>query len=274
MAIPDQDQLTREEQAKQHIAYCEEKIQDYLKTGEISSGLSLDACLAVLHSENNWDRIWKPYADHERKWFHVFRKVASAVEEIQFKAKEFEFKHWMGFCDDDVKELMVRYRQWQDFDWKNASEAEANDVRDMWNPHDFDDPKRGLIKKHWGNYFKRRVRKPLQALKGEFCSTDADVLERLARIDGDARAAMEHMKIMMGGSAGRVLLTIQDRYSQGDPRSIYGGAWVTLIFDETSEYPRGGVQGHCATKDEALRLIQDCIDYMPALFPDNTLCIA
>jgi hypothetical protein len=270
-AVTDEEKR-REAFTMSDIAYSEVKIQEYLKSGEISSKLSLDASLAVIHANSNWDRIVPAYAEMGRKWIHVYREVAASMAEVQLKMKEFEFKHWMGFCDEDVKELVELYREHENFDWKSATEERRQFMRDLWDPMDFDD-KKPLWKKHWLKYHKRRVRKPLQALKGEFCSTDGDVLERLARLDGDTRAAMESLKVMTGGSAGRVLLTIEDRYPQGDPKSIYGGAHITLIFDESAQWPRGGVQGHCATKDEAIRLIQACIDYMPSLFADKTLRI-
>lgn len=268
----DAEEQARVEQAKSHTAYSTEHIEAYQKTGEISSKLSLDACLAVLHSENNWDRIFQPYADHERKWFHVYRRVADETNEIQLKMKEFEFKHWMGFCDEDVKELLDLYQKREKFDWKNASESDAKFMRELWDPFDYSCKGKQTWKKYWLKYHKRRSRKPLQALNGEFCSTDTDVLERLARLDED-NSIIDKMKILMGGSAGRVLITMQDRFAQNNPESKYGGAWVTLIFDESAEWPRGGVQGHCGTKDEIVRLIQDCIDHMPTLTKDSSIRI-
>lgn len=67
-------------------------------------------------------------------------------------------------------------------------------------------------------------------------------------------------KMMLWGCAGRVLLTLQDKYPQSDRRAAYGGANLTLIFDETSEEARGGVQSLCATKEEALALLQAAMD--------------
>lgn len=78
-----------------------------------------------------------------------------------------------------------------------------------------------------------------------------------------------HLKALLWGCAGRVLLTLQDRFHQGHESSKYGGAWVTLIFDETSDEPRGGVQGYCATKGEALDLLRDATTDFPELKPDN-----
>lgn len=254
-----------------HLDYSQRQIDTYLSVREISSGLSMDASLAVLHSENDWKGIVPAYATFERKWISVYREVADAMSEVQLKMKEFEFKHWMGFHDDDVRELLELYRERETMDWHTAPEERCTFMREFWDP--FDIGKKDAWKKHWKKYHNRRVRKPLQHLKGEFCSTEAGVLDRLANAGDDARAAMESMKILMAGSAGRVLITMQDRFPQNDPRSIFGGAWVTLIFDETSPWPRGGVQGHCGTKDEILALIQACIDYMPELLPDNNISI-
>lgn len=42
----------------------------------------------------------------------------------------------------------------------------------------------------------------------------------------------QDFKILLGGSAGRILLTIQDSRFQKDPESKFGGAHITLIFAE------------------------------------------
>jgi len=71
------------------------------------------------------------------------------------------------------------------------------------------------------------------------------------------------------GAAGRVLLTLQDRYPQGNPQSKFGGAWITLIFDETADHCRDGVQGYCATFEEAMGLLNAAFDNFPALKRDD-----
>jgi hypothetical protein len=76
-------------------------------------------------------------------------------------------------------------------------------------------------------------------------------------------------KALLWGSAGRVLLTIQDIERHG----LFNGAWVTLIFDETAKEPRGGVQGLCATRDEAVDILRAATDGMPALSPDSNVTI-
>lgn len=260
---------SRADEIRSNLAYTKSRIDEYLRTGEIGSHLSMSAAMAMQHAEYGWNRIVPEYAAFDKRWIKVLARIATEVEDIQLKAKEFEFKHWMGFCDEDVQELMGLYRKKEHFEWETASEQEAQAMRDMWQPDDFDEPKRGLVKKYWGKYFDRRSRKPLQDLRGEFSSTEVSVLDRLARHDDQSMKATEHLKVLMGGSAGRVLITIQDRFPQGHPDSIYGGASVTIIFDESSPYPRGGVQNQCGTRDEVVGLIQACIDDMPALIPDS-----
>lgn len=70
-------------------------------------------------------------------------------------------------------------------------------------------------------------------------------------------------KAMLWGCAGRVLLTLEDK----EPDGPFGGAWITFIFDETSEEARGGVQGLCATKSEALSLIAAARAKFPDMAP-------
>lgn len=76
-------------------------------------------------------------------------------------------------------------------------------------------------------------------------------------------------KALMWGSAGRVLIQLEDV----DRRGKYGGARVTLIFDEESPTPRGGVQGLAATRDEALSLIAAATERMPTMLPDKEVTI-
>ena len=255
--------LTREEEIKQRLVYKTEKLQKYIETGEIGSGLSLDATLSMSNAEHGWNRIVPAYAKFSQKWIKVYARIHTEIEDIFNKGKEFEFKHWMGFCPKDVEDLLVLRRQWDHFDWENATEEEGNTIRDFWNPHPHgpEDREGGAYwRKNWQPYIDRRDKQPLQ--------------ETLAEHHSFLSAELPKMKVMLGGSAGRVLLTLQDRFAQGHAEGIYGGAWVSLIFDEDSEYPRGGVQGQCATRDEAVGLIQAVIDNMPVLKPNNNIGIA
>lgn len=75
----------------------------------------------------------------------------------------------------------------------------------------------------------------------------------------------EHYKALLWGCAGRVLLTIDDKHSD---------ATITLIFDETSKEARGGIQNICATKDQAMKLLQAAIDNFPAMKTDDKVRLA
>lgn len=79
-------------------------------------------------------------------------------------------------------------------------------------------------------------------------------------------------KALLWGSAGRVLLTLQDARPQGEGK--FGGAVVTLIFDEDADFARGGIQGLCATKDEAMGLLQAVIDTLPEMKSDKEVTLA
>lgn len=70
-------------------------------------------------------------------------------------------------------------------------------------------------------------------------------------------------KVGLLGSAGRVLIELQDQERHGK----FGGAWLTMIFDETSPIGRGGIQGLCATESEAALLLRAAIETFPELRP-------
>lgn len=86
--------------------------------------------------------------------------------------------------------------------------------------------------------------------------------------------AKDGLKALLWGSAGRVLLTLQDERSQGDPLSKFGGANITLIFAEGGEPPNASLQSLCATKGEALALLKAARDDFPLLKPDADVCVA
>jgi len=228
-------------------------LQNYRENGEISSSLSLDATLAICHSESNWNGIRPEYAELERLHIDTYRRIHDDLEQIQLKMKEFEFKRWMGFCDKDVADLLKGYQAWANHHWNGSDPVYENWLRNFWTPQDA-----GELKL-WEPYFARRDKIPLQKSMEEFNSWGS--------------ATPDKMKVSMGASAGRVLLTLRDRYAQDHPESIYGGAWISLIFDESALNPRGGTQGQCATKDEAIGLIQAVIDAMPKLEHNSDLRI-
>jgi hypothetical protein len=260
-------QTTREEQNAAYLASKLDAIKRYLDTGDIGSFIYMDACGAIHSLSSPYKSRANPATlTFEKKWIKVYAEVHAAVADIAFKGKEFELKHWMGFCDEDVKALLKLRRRWNHFDWENETKEAGDTMRDLWNPSpDYLNPERdrsdeSYWRKSWQPYIDRRDKKPLQ--------------ETLAEHRSHLSAELPKMKVMMGASAGRVLLTLQDRFKQGDPESIYGGAWVTLIFDETAGHPRGGLQGQCATRDEAVALIQAVIDDMPKLVEDQEVWIA
>ncbi len=80
-------------------------------------------------------------------------------------------------------------------------------------------------------------------------------------------------RALLWGSAGRVLLTLQDLHGVDHPDSKFGGAHITLIFDETANYARGGIQSLCATKEEALKLVKAATENFPVLAPDSEVSV-
>lgn len=74
---------------------------------------------------------------------------------------------------------------------------------------------------------------------------------------------------LLWGSAGRVLFTMQD----DEDNSKFDGANLTLIFDETSNVARGGIQGINATKEQAIALLAQAINNLPKIKPNKKVGI-
>lgn len=256
-----EETLTREQEIEERLAYKTERIKEYLENGEISSSLTLTATLAMAHAEHGWNRIVPAYAKFDQKWIKVLSRIHAEYEDICFKGKEFELKHWMGFCPDDVTALMKLNREWEHCDWASLTKEREELMYGLWNPHpvgvkDLDT----YWQKHWQPYIDRRDKTPLQ--------------ETFSKCVSSISADLPKMSVLMGSSGGRVLLTLSDQFPKGHSEGIYGGAWVSLIFDEKAEYPRSGVQGQCATRDEAIDLIQAVIDNMPKLTQNDNISFA
>lgn len=230
----------------------QQALERYRATGEIGSGLALDAVLAVENAKNKWQGIRLECADFEAKHILEYAKIKDDLFQMQMAMKEFEFKHWMGFCDKDVLQLLELYREWETCVWDGSNIDRETYLRDLWNPWPEDQDL-------WTPFRDRRSRKPLR--------------EAINDYNGWGSTQTPSMKIMLGSSSGRVLLTLQDRFPQGDPQGIYGGAWISLIFDESADRPRGGIQGHCATKKEAIGMIQAITNEMPILQHNPSLAI-
>lgn len=75
------------------------------------------------------------------------------------------------------------------------------------------------------------------------------------------------MKVLAMASAGRVLITIKDAKPRG--RGTFGGALITLIGADGDITSRLGVQGLCATKEEAIALLWHAVYEMPKMRMDK-----
>jgi len=77
-------------------------------------------------------------------------------------------------------------------------------------------------------------------------------------------------KVAAMSTAGRLLITISD--TKGPDKGKFGGAWISLIGEDGNP-GRMGVQGLCATKDEALALLDIAIKSLPTMRNDDGLGI-
>lgn len=84
------------------------------------------------------------------------------------------------------------------------------------------------------------------------------------------QAIADGFEALLWGSAGRVLLTFQDRERHGR----YNGAVLTLIFAEDSTSNEAGIQSICATKEEALALLRDATEAMPEFQSNDNVTVA
>ncbi len=79
----------------------------------------------------------------------------------------------------------------------------------------------------------------------------------------------EFFKVVAGTMIGRGMITISDKFAQSNKNCKYGGAYISLITEEASDKPRMGIQGLCATKDEAMRLLKDAMANWPEMKPEG-----
>jgi hypothetical protein len=272
------DKMSEAESEAARLEYKLSDLMEYLETGEIRSGLSLAASMAMYENQKwRWNSIKPHIAEFEQKWIQVYALVYADIIAIQNAAKEFEYKHWAGFCDEDVKELMKLYRKKEFIDWETATQDEKDAWYALWNPQGLGEGEDNL--KAWRPYFERRSRKPVQKAYAEspcFLSSSKSIPERIAIAVGSKKAASfvdKHLKVAIGSSAGRVLLTMEDKVGRKDPENVFDGSHLTLIFAEDEERPCGGVQGMAATREEALGMLKALNEWMPSLATDTNLRI-
>jgi hypothetical protein len=80
----------------------------------------------------------------------------------------------------------------------------------------------------------------------------------------------ERFKAVLWGCAGRVLLTVKG--NGGD--AAVKDAQVTMVFDEDSKMPRGGIQSIDGTAAQALELIRLASEQLKAFVPDEEVTFA
>lgn len=202
----------------------DEKIKDWGLKGELSSGLCMDAQSAVMHIDEFKDtsRIRPDYAEMWERHIGVYREVHRQIHEVYDAARKAEIAVWFGRPDLATDEWVEKSRAWSQ-QWYDRYELEkaGKPVPTLF------DLGPNAVKTYYD--------KATKAGHSYYC---------------------DDFKILMLGSAGRLLTTISDTRPQSDPKSKFGGAHITLIFDETSKDPRGGVQSHIGTQKELLGLIE------------------
>lgn len=149
----------------------------------------------------------------------------------------------------------------------------------------FDKWDRGISKKQYVDFVESHSKQyfemnnSVQRIQGcvdLFCQAHLDKIHTYLDSQKTYGHIYEHQdfNILLGGSAGRILLTIQDSRFQKDPESKFDGAHITLIFaeplksdrekeivefyeceDPDTYYLHASIQGICATEKEACQLL-------------------
>jgi hypothetical protein len=202
----------------------DEKIRDWGLKGELSSGLCMDAQSAVTYIDEFKDtsRLRPDYAEMFMKHIGVYREVHRQITEVYDAARKAEIAVWFGRPDLATDEMVKKSHEWAQ-NWHDRYELEwaGKPVPTLF--------------ELGPNSVKAYYEKSPSAGHSYYC---------------------DDFKILMLGTAGRLLTTISDTRGQDNPESKFGGAHITLIFDETSKDPRGGVQSHIGTQKELLGLIE------------------
>jgi hypothetical protein len=79
------------------------------------------------------------------------------------------------------------------------------------------------------------------------------------------RSIVDGLTCLLWGCAGRVLITIKDE--------LESDVDLTLILDESSEYPRGGIQSLNGTRDHCLELLERFRTVKHQFKPDSEVTI-
>lgn len=219
------------------------KVAKWHENRELSSGLISDAMSATMHVDEYKDtsRLQPCYALLFERHIAVYREIMAAYNEVDEACQLAEIAVWFGRPDQANMET------------KKA----AREFGNQW----------------YDRYALKRDGKPVPKFD---LTPGPQATKTYYEKSPSAAHSYEHedYKIMMCGSAGRVLVTIQDSRPQSDPKSKFGGASLTVIYDESSDYPRGGIQSHVGTKQELLGLIEAYRSPGLNFQPDSDVCIA
>lgn len=199
-------------------------IDEWKAKPELKMRLVLDATLAVMrHDEySDMSSFNDEYVALVSKNIETYREIKQQFDEIDNSGRMTEIAVWFGRPDRATPDGVMASRKFCE-EWQPACV-----LRKGQKPMDF-----GLT------LGPKAVKTYYTKAKGaghEFVTPD--------------------FKALMLGTAGRLLITLQDTRSEGDKEAKFNGANITLIFDEDSDHPRGGIQSLVGTKDECLALLK------------------
>lgn len=197
----------------------EDVFQSWVQKGNLTTSLVMDAQSATACIDGTRDksryraglvRLWTKHID-------VYREVMRQFNEVYMAARFAEIAVWFGRPDRADADTVKASQEWS--------------------------------QQYVDRYFLEKEGKPVPSFGLEL--GEKSVKAYYEKSDTAAHSYYaEDFKVLMMGSAGRVLTTISDNKG-----SKFGGANITLIYDETSDYPRGGIQSHVGTHKELLGLI-------------------
>lgn len=199
-----------------------EKLANWHSTGELKTPLVLEAQSAVTYHDEFKDlsRLRPEYAELYRTHIETYRLVYKLYMEVDDAARMAEIAVWFGRPDRADK----------------ATVDASHKFAQQWLPSRHNDG----VEQSFG------LDLGPNAVKAYYTASPA----------AGHSYKNDDFKILMLGSAGRVLVTVSDTRPQSDPLSKFGGANITLIYDDSSAHPRGGIQSHVGTQKELLGLIE------------------
>lgn len=221
-----------------------ENIEQYRETGIIKPKLITQAVLFNPSKSSN------PYIQY---WGDLLA-IRKVTDQVSALGREFELRHWFGLTNEDnIKKYMAYYAIFNVLDKIDLILSDPA-LRSFLPPHAQEIIEDQEVRKKSIEIINPRPLKPLPQSLTQLLSEKEPALKeyyKAASMRGHS-AQLDGFKMLLWGSAGRVMLTIEDEKAQ-----------VSWVFDESSENPRGGLQSYEGTEAQVIGLLKKAIKSKP-----------